>query len=62
MPAAQGIGQLIGPNAAATVLAFGLGYTGVFVLCASATMTAMLLYATMYLRLLRRAPALANAS
>jgi hypothetical protein len=34
----------------------------VFILCASATMTAMLLYATMYLRLLRRAPALANAS
>lgn len=62
MPAAQGLGQLIGPNAAATVLAFGFGYAGVFILCASATMTAMLLYATMYLRLLRRAPALANAS
>jgi MFS family permease len=62
MPAAQGLGQLIGPNAAATVFAFGLGYGGVFLLCASATMTAMLLYATMYLRLLRRAPALANAS
>jgi MFS family permease len=62
MPAAQGLGQLIGPNAAATVLAFGFGYRGVFFLCASATMTAMLLYATMYLRLLRRAPALANAS
>ncbi|HWM28207.1 MAG TPA: MFS transporter [Woeseiaceae bacterium] len=62
MPAAQGLGQLIGPNAAATVLAFGLGYSGVFILCASATMTAMLLYATMYLRLVRRVPALANAS
>ena len=62
MPAAQGLGQLIGPNAAATVLAYGFGYRGVFILCASATMTAMLLYATMYLRLLRRAPALANAS
>ncbi len=62
MPAAQGLGQLIGPNAAATVLAFGFGYRGVFILCASATMAAMLLYATMYLRLLRRAPALANAS
>ena len=62
MPAAQGLGQLIGPNAAATVLALGFGYSGVFILCASATMTAMLLYATMYLQLLRRAPALANAS
>ena len=62
MPAAQGLGQIIGPNAAATVLAFGLGYSGVFVLCAAATMTAMLLYAGMYLRLMRRLPALANAS
>ncbi len=62
MPAAPGLGQLIGPNAAATVLAFAFGYRGVFILCASATMAAMLLYATMYLRLLRRAPALANAS
>jgi predicted MFS family arabinose efflux permease len=62
MPAAQGLGQIIGPNAAATILAFGLGYSGVFVLCASATMTGLLLYAGMYLRLRRRLPALADAS
>lgn len=61
MPAAQGLGQIIGPNAAATVLGIGLGYSGVFVLCASAAMTGMLLYAGMYLRLRRKLPALADA-
>lgn len=62
MPAAQGLGQIIGPNLAATLLAFGLGYSGVFIMCAFATMTGMLLYAFMYLRLRKAIPALANAS
>lgn len=62
MPAAQGLGQIIGPNLAATVLALGLGYSGVFIMCASATMIGMLLYAFMYLRLRRTIPALADAS
>lgn len=62
MPAAQGLGQIIGPNAAATVLGIGLGYSGVFILCASATLTGMLLYAVMYARLRRTIPALADAS
>jgi predicted MFS family arabinose efflux permease len=62
MPAAQGLGQIIGPNLAATILALGLGYSGVFIMCASATMTGMLLYAFMYLRLRRAIPALADAS
>jgi predicted MFS family arabinose efflux permease len=62
MPAAQGLGQIIGPNVAATVLAVGLGYSGVFIMCASATMMGMLLYAFMYVRLRRTIPALADAS
>ena len=62
MPAAQGLGQIIGPNLAATILAMGLGYSGVFIMCASATMTGMLLYAFMYMRLRRAIPALADAS
>ena len=62
MPAAQGLGQIIGPNLAATILALGLGYSGVFIMCASATMTGMLLYAFMYMRLRRAIPALADAS
>lgn len=62
MPAAQGLGQIIGPNLAATILALGLGYSGVFMMCASATMTGMLLYAFMYIRLRKTVPALADAS
>jgi hypothetical protein len=62
MPAVQGVGQIVGPNAAATVLAAGLGYPGVFVMCAAATLTGFLLYGVMYLRLRRALPALADAS
>ncbi len=62
MPAAQGLGQIVGPNLAATILALGLDYSGVFIMCASATTTGMLLYAFMYLRLRRTIPALADAS
>ncbi len=62
MPAAQGLGQILGPNLAATVLAFGFGYGGVFVMCALASVTAMLIYLAMYLRLRVRLPALADAS
>jgi len=61
MPAAQGLGQIIGPNLAASILAAGLGYRGVFIMCASATMTGMLIYAFMYLRLRKTIPALADA-
>jgi predicted MFS family arabinose efflux permease len=62
MPAAQGLGQILGPNMAATVLAFGLGYGGVFIMCALASLSAMLIYLAMYLRLRVRIPALADAS
>ncbi len=62
MPAAQGLGQILGPNIAATILAFGLGYGAVFVMCACASLTGMLVYAFMYLRLRANIPALADAS
>ena len=62
MPAAQGLGQILGPNIAATVLAFGFGYDGVFVMCALASLTAMFIYLMMYLRLRAVIPALADAS
>jgi hypothetical protein len=48
IPAAQGLGNFLGPNMAASVLAFGFGYNGVFILCASASITAMLVYLYMY--------------
>lgn len=62
LPAAQGLGQIIGPNIAASVLAAGLGYSGVFLMCATASMTGMFIYAVMYVRLRMAIPALANAS
>jgi len=62
MPGAQGLGQIIGPNLAATILAMGFGYSGVFIMCACAALTGMLIYAFMYLRLRRVIPALADAS
>lgn len=62
MPGAQGLGQIIGPNIAATLLAFNFGYQSIFILCACASLTAMTIYAFMYLRLRKLIPALADAS
>ncbi len=62
MPGAQGLGQILGPNIAASILAAGLGYGGVFVMCAMASLTAMVIYLVMYLRLKKTIPALADAS
>ncbi len=61
LPAAQGIGNGLGPAMAATVLSWGLGYNGVFIMCASASIMAMLVYLYMYLKLKRAIPALADA-
>jgi predicted MFS family arabinose efflux permease len=62
IPAAQGLGNFLGPNMAATVLAWGLGYNGVFIMCAMASIAAMLVYLYMYLMLKKTIPALADAS
>ena len=62
IPAAQGLGNFLGPNIAASVLALGFGYDGVFVMCAAASITAMLVYLYMYLMLKKQIPALADAS
>ena len=62
MPGAQGLGQILGPNIAASILAAGLGYQGVFVMCAIASLLGMLIYLFMYLRLRKTIPALADAS
>ncbi len=62
LPAAQGLGNFAGPNVAASVLAVGLGYDGIFIMCATATLSAMLVYLFMYLMLRKRIPALADAS
>ncbi len=62
IPAAQGLGNFLGPNLAASVLAYGFGYDAVFILCATASIAAMLVYLYMYMKLKRTIPALADAS
>ncbi|MFO7552630.1 MAG: MFS transporter [Haliea sp.] len=61
LPAAQGLGQIIGPNLAASALALGNGYDPVFQLCAAASLAALAIYAGLYVRLRRTLPALADA-
>ncbi len=62
LPAAQGVGNGAGPAIAAGVLGWGAGYNGVFIMCASASIVAMLVYLYMYLMLRKKIPALADAS
>jgi predicted MFS family arabinose efflux permease len=62
IPAAQGLGNFLGPNIAASVLAWNFGYKGVFIMCAMASIAAMLVYLYMYLMLKKSIPALADAS
>ncbi|MDH4072602.1 MAG: MFS transporter [Gammaproteobacteria bacterium] len=62
IPAAQGLGNFLGPNLAASVLAYGFGYDGVFIMCGIASIAAMLVYLYMYLMLKKTIPALADAS
>jgi len=62
IPAAQGLGNFLGPNIAASVLAWNFGYNGVFIICAMASIAAMLVYLYMYLMLKKTIPALADVS
>jgi predicted MFS family arabinose efflux permease len=62
LPAAQGLGNGLGPYLAAGVLSLALGYNGVFILCAAASIAAMFVYLYMYLMLRKTIPALADAS
>jgi predicted MFS family arabinose efflux permease len=62
MPGAQGLGQIVGPNIAATQLGAGMGYSAVFVMCSSTAAIGLLIYGTMYLWLRRSIPALAEAT
>ncbi len=62
MPGAQGLGQIVGPNIAASLLGHGYGYPAVFYLCGSAAFMGMLIYAFMYLRVRRQVPELARSA
>lgn len=62
IPAAQGLGQIIGPNLAASMLERGFGYGSVFLVCAVFALLGMLTYLFVYVRLRLLIPALADAS
>jgi predicted MFS family arabinose efflux permease len=51
MPAAQGLGQIVGPNLAASLLGYGAGYGAVFALCGTASLAAFGIYAIAYYKL-----------
>ena len=62
MPGAQGLGQIVGLNIAASILAGGLGYSAVFIMCGTMALGGLSIYALMYMRLREAIPALADAS
>ena len=61
IPAAQGLGQIIGPNIAASLLGLSLGYSAVFILGAGAGIAALLIYAFIFMRFRKTIPTLAYA-
>jgi predicted MFS family arabinose efflux permease len=62
MPGAQGLGQILGPNLAASLLSKGLGYDAIFIMCAFSSVIAFCIYLFMYIKLRKAIPALADAS
>lgn len=62
MPGAQGLGQIVGPNLAASILGLQLGYRGVFIMCSSAAVLGLVIYLVLYARLKKINPEVADAS
>lgn len=62
VPAAQHTANTIGPTAAASMFVVGWDYAGVMLLAAFGSVLAFLLYLTIYLRLRRVAPTVADAA
>jgi len=62
LPAAQGLGQIVGPNIAASLLALNLGYQSVFIMCWCAAMSAMIIYWILYRHLRKKYPLIADAT
>ncbi len=62
MPGAQGLGQIVGPNIAGSILGAGMGYKTVFVVCAIAAFSGMLIYVFMYSYLRRVSPQVVAAA
>ena len=62
LPASQGLGQIEGPNLAASILSLNLGYESVFMMCWAAAMLAMVIYWLLHRYLRATQPELADAS
>ena len=62
LPASQGLGQIVGPNLAASILSLNLGYESVFMMCWAAAMRAMVIYWLLHRYLRATQPELADAS
>jgi hypothetical protein len=56
------IGQIVGPNLAASILGAGLGYSKVFAMCAMAAVAGLVIYGAMYVWLRKFIPSLARAT
>jgi predicted MFS family arabinose efflux permease len=62
LPASQGLGQIVGPNLAASILSLNLGYESVFMMCWAAAMLAMIIYWLLHRYLKTSDPEMADAS
>jgi len=62
LPSVQGFGQFIGPNIAASVLGYGLGYSTMFMVSGSMALVAMFLYMGVFAYMHRRNRVLAEAA
>ena len=60
LPASQGLGQIAGPNIAASMLGAGMGYNKVFLMCSIAVTVGMLFYLVLYLFLRQTIPELSG--
>ena len=62
MPAAQGLGQIIGPIVSASLLDLKLGYSSIFLMCSGAALLAMGIYFFMFLTFRKKIPEFAYVS
>ena len=62
MPGAQGLGQIIGPNVAASILGWNLDYSAVFIMCAVASIIAFAIYLFIFIKFKSSRPELAYAT
>ena len=62
MPGAQGLGQILGPNLAASILALRSDYSAVFIMCSMASIAALIIYIVIFLKFKASRPELVYAS